>query len=451
MKIFHKVLRTLLTGVLLGAAWYHPAAAQEGNSLSLAEALSLGLENNFDIRIERKRVDIAENNNSWGEAGRWPTINLVVDQQNSLSDVPNAAPFQLSGTTIRNSVSPGVNVSWTLFNGFAVNISKHRLALLEEQSMGNAALVVENTMKAIIGQYYQAVLEKERLEVFRRTLDVSGDRYRYVQERKRIGSAVTFDLLQEQTAYLTDSSNYVRQVQAYGQALRDLKVLLALPLDHQIQVSDSLEVIETNFDYDALYAQMAANNTNLRNQYLNQQLLKKSVMLAQAQQYPTITATGGYSHNRSRLDLSQANVGEGTPPVINNLSNQFFVNFTLNFTLYDGGRVKRDIANAMVEENIGDLLVDELMLELSNDLKTAVELYDVRKSLQAISALNAEASQLNVQLAEDKYSTGIINSFDYRDIQLAFLNASLENLQARYDLIQSETEILRLTGSLLQE
>lgn len=365
--------------------------------------------------------------------------------------MPNAAPFQLSGTTIRNSVSPGVNVNWTLFNGFAVSINKHRLALLEEQSYGNAALVVENTMQAIINQYYQSVLEKERLNVFSRSLELSGDRYRYVEERKRIGSAVTFDLLQEQTAYLTDSSNYVRQIQALDQAKRDLKVLLAMPAEQRIDVSDSLEVVEADFNYDALYAEMVSSNTNLRNQFLNQQLLDKSTRLARAQQYPTVTALGGYNHNRSRIDLSQADINENQAPIINNLSNQFFLNFSLNFTLWNGGQIKRDIQNAMVEERIGELQVEELQIQLANDLKTAVDLYGVRNQLQAISAMNAEASQLNVELARDKYSTGIINSFDYRDIQVAFLNSSLENLQARYDLIVSETEILRLTGALLRE
>ncbi|MGB5928356.1 MAG: TolC family protein [Cyclobacteriaceae bacterium] len=447
MNILSKVSGSLLLILAMATT----AAAQEVKELSLAEALSIGLDNNFDIRIEEQRIEIAENNNAWGEAGRWPTVNLAIDQQNTLSDVPNAAPFQLSGTTIRNSVSPGVNVNWTLFNGFAVSINKHRLALLEEQSYGNAALVVENTMQAIINQYYQSVLEKERLNVFSRSLELSGDRYRYVEERKRIGSAVTFDLLQEQTAYLTDSSNYVRQIQALDQAKRDLKVLLAMPAEQRIDVSDSLEVVEADFNYDALYAEMVSSNTNLRNQFLNQQLLDKSTRLARAQQYPTVTALGGYNHNRSRIDLSQADINENQAPIINNLSNQFFLNFSLNFTLWNGGQIKRDIQNAMVEERIGELQVEELQIQLANDLKTAVDLYGVRNQLQAISAMNAEASQLNVELARDKYSTGIINSFDYRDIQVAFLNSSLENLQARYDLIVSETEILRLTGALLRE
>jgi outer membrane protein TolC len=228
-------------------------------------------------------------------------------------------------------------------------------------------------------------------------------------------------------------------------------VLLALPAERQIDVSDSLEVVEAAFDYDKLYSEMISSNTNLRNQFLNQQLLYKSTRLARAQQYPTVTAVGGFTHNRNRLDLSQANVQEGTPPVINNLSNQFFLNFSLNFTLFNGGQIRRDIENALVEERIGELQTDELQLQLGNDLKTAVDLYNVRSSLQSITALNAEASQLNVELAKDRYGTGIINSFDYRDIQLAYLNSSLENLQARYDLIVSETEILRITGALLRE
>ena len=62
-----------------------------------------------------------------------------------------------------------------------------------------------------------------------------------------------------------------------------------------------------------------------------------------------------------------------------------------------------------------------------------------------------EAAEMNLQIAEEKYRTGAINSFNYRDIQLIYLNSAFRRLQAIYDLIDSHTNLTRLTGGFLDE
>jgi outer membrane protein TolC len=102
--------------------------------LSLSQALEIGLQRNFDIRLQKKNIEVAANNNVWGEAGRWPTISLNLNQNNNLTDnVKTASPFQLQDVTIANSINPGVNLNWTLFNGFQVNINKRRLDQLQAE------------------------------------------------------------------------------------------------------------------------------------------------------------------------------------------------------------------------------------------------------------------------------------------------------------------------------
>jgi len=57
--------------------------AQE--SLTLSEAIQIGLSNHFGIQIERLNQEIARNNNTWGEAGRFPTVNFNVNQNNAIT------------------------------------------------------------------------------------------------------------------------------------------------------------------------------------------------------------------------------------------------------------------------------------------------------------------------------------------------------------------------------
>jgi len=50
---------------------------------------------------------------------------------------------------------------------------------------------------------------------------------------------------------------------------------------------------------------------------------------------------------------------------------------------------------------------------------------------------------------EEKYRSGVINSFNFRDVQLIYLSAALRRLQSIYNLIDSKTQLTRITGGFL--
>ena len=71
------------------------------------------------------------------------------------------------------------------------------------------------------------------------------------------------------------------------------------------------------------------------------------------------------------------------------------------------------------------------------DLVSSYETYTMRQNLYNISELNLEAAELNLQLGEERYRYGSINSFDYRDLQINYLQTALNNLQSKFDLLDS--------------
>ncbi len=419
--------------------------------LSLLQAIELGLANNFGIRIEKQNQQIARNNNNWGQAGRYPAIDITMGQNNTITDIDNPASF-LQGQVSSNDLNPVIAARWIIFDGFRVNITKRRLELLETQSDGNAQIVIENAVQAIVEAYYAVLLEQERLEVLGEILTLSGDRYQHVLIRKDLGSAVTFDILQDKDAYLTDSSNYVLQELVYENAHRNLNLLLSEDLNKRFLLTGTLNNPTHTYSYQDLYAKMTNSNSNLRNQYVNQELLRNTTALNKADRSPTLDLGFGYSYTRNWQDLSEAVFGggeSGPEEVIKSRTTNYFANFTLAFTLFDGGRIKRQIRNARIQEAMGNLETEELKLALHNDLLSALDRYNVRKKLLEISEESLENASLNLDLSEERYKNGTINSFNYRDIQVNYLQAALRNLQSKFDLVQTDTELLRLTGGIL--
>ena len=135
--------RILITILAVSAAL--GAKAQE--VYSLKQCIETGLERNYSIRIIRNEQLISDNNATQGNAGYLPTIDLsggfsgtVNNNRNKLSD----------GTTEKeNGVNSetgniGLNVNWTVFDGFGIQAEYARLKeLLDGRDIDDARILTE--------------------------------------------------------------------------------------------------------------------------------------------------------------------------------------------------------------------------------------------------------------------------------------------------------------------
>ena len=452
---YYTLLITLLIGA--GSAW-----AQQ--PLSLSDAIQIGLERNYDIQIEQKNVITSQNNNSWGEAGILPSVRLDVASQNNIRNQQSDNQFfggQLfPGFELDDQrtygLTPSLNINWTIFQGNKAIISKRRLEQLEAESMQNADVVIANTLQAIILAYYNAVLEKDRFEAYQTQLELSRDRFRYTDTKYQMGSAVTSDVLLEENNYLTDSTNLINQGLIYRNAVRTLNVLLVSEdINQDYEFTDELIFEEELYDFDELKKTMYSENVDMKKIYISQSILETQVRQNKADLYPTLSFNGGYNWNRNVSDLTNASYTGPNPEYQNppeplvSKTGTYFANFTLSFNLFNGGKVNRAIRNAVVAEDIGNLRIEKLETTLDRDLYQAYERYQVRRQLYGISNRSEEAARINYSISEEKFKGGTINSFDFRVVQNNYLTASVQKLQALYNLMDSKVELMRLSGGLI--
>lgn len=415
--------------------------------LSLADAIKLGLENNYQVRISELDKQIAMNNNRWGAVGRFPSINFGITQLNRYDDHRSGSspsPTSFGRDYATNNVTPNLTLNWILFNGFSVNINKRNLEKLQTLTEGNAAIMVENTIQAIVLAYYNSLLENEKLKVQQKVMKLSRDRYEYVMIKKDLGSAVTFDLLQAKNNYLSDSSNYILQKLNYQNSLRNLNLLLAVQASARYDLTDEFQVSIEEYVLGDLLEKILADNKTLKNQYINQEILKNNIKIAKSPLYPMLSLNAGSDYSKTRINY------EGYP-ASKTSSLDYYATFVLSYNIFNGGNTRNEIKNAMLENDIGLLQIDEMKHSLSNQITSTYEMYNVRKQLFYVAEASVESAELNLQIAEQKFKSGAINSFNYRDIQLIYLNAANQKLQSIYDLIDTHTELMRLTGSIISE
>jgi len=405
--------------------------------LSLSDAIRMALVNNYDLEIQRNDQMIAQTRNAWGAAGRYPYVNVSGESRTNYNINEN-------DNFLQNQFIGSATVNWTLFDGFAVNLNKSRLNELETLSGQNTGLIIEGTIQSVILAYYSVLLQKEKMNVYQDVMRLSEDLYNKSALQREIGSAVTYDVLQAQNAYLEDKSAFLLQRVSYKSALRDLRFLMATDSLVDFELTDDFEAIPVEYSFEQLKEAMLANNKSLKNQYINQNLLKNAVALAKSDFYPTLSFAGGASATRTGVDYESQRVNWS------NMSN-FYGNFTLSFNLFGGGAKKRALQIAEIEQQSGDVSVNQMQHELIDQLNNAFEFYEVRKTLLDVARENLEAAKLNLQISREKFENGSINSFNFRDVQNLYLNVALGELEAVYQFIDVHANLLRLTGGIIQQ
>jgi len=414
--------------------------------LSLMDAIKIGMQENYDIQLSSKNKRISEINNNWANAGALPTINLSAKKEEGLSDQTNNPtsfmPYELRSTSINGNT----NVSWTLFNGFAIRANKAKLRNLEEISSNNATLTIENTIQGIILQYYNCVLQKERLELLRKVVRLANNRLEYQQTKYDIGVSSKIDLLQIENAMLTDSSNLIMQELNYNNAIKNLNLTLGKEIETTWNFTDEIDTEIQLFSYENLKASTLADNTNIKNQYYNIQLAKQDIRLSKAVFYPMISVNSGAAYNESTYDIGElSNSMDNTGESLN-----YFANFSINFRLFDGGKLYSTLRKVKVQKEINDLQYEKIKREVLHQLSLINNKYNSRISAFSLNQKAFKIAETNYALATDKQNRGVINSFMLRDIEIAFITSGINAQQAAYNLMESKIALLKITGGIIQ-
>lgn len=417
--------------------------SQKTEDLSLQQAISIALKQNFDIQIGKKNLESAQVNNTWEASGMFPSVNVGITQTNRF-DNSESNISDNRDDIMRSGLQPYIQLQWMLFNGLSVYINKAKFDLLEDLSEGNVALLIENNIQAVVLAYFQTLKDREKLGTIEKVKKLSKDRFDYVQTRKDFGTAVSYDVLQAKNAYLSDSTNYLLQSLQLKQSQLKLNLLMGVEKESNYNLTTPFEAVSKEYLYSDLEEKMFSNNKTLLNQYINQELLKKSIEGAKANVWPTLSMSAGTDYASNYVRYS------GTDPN-SSYSYDFYVNFSLNFNLYNGGRTRRAIQQARISEEVGQLQQSQIKQTLSNGLLTIYQMYDIRKQLLNVADVSLETAQLNLDLSTERFKNGSINSFNFRDVQIQFINSEFNRLEAVYNLIDTHTELLRVTGGIISE
>ena len=440
----------LLAGALTLAGATTSVQAQE---LTRAQAVELALERNYGIRIAQTNADLADVGNAWGAAGALPSLGLNANAGGNVNDQTQNPSTFLPIATQSTSVSPGVQMQWRLFDGWGMFATKDRLALLAEQAHGNAGLVVESTVQAVLTAYDNVLVQEESAKVLRSALDLTRARLARLKRSVDLGAAGTFDQLQFDNALLNDSTALLRQEVAVRAARRNLNLLMVQDEEVVWTLTSPLAMPTGGLNLDALTDQLTTSNQSIQNAVLSKQLAETGLRQAKARLYPVVGLTAnwgntvGASGTRSELppDLFFNPYEDGD--ISSNVTN-YGAALTLNFNLFNGGATKRAMEQAQIQVDLAMLDHDRLVSEARAALESAWDRRETAARIHGMAVQRVSNAERSAEIGSGRYRDGVLNAMDFRALDVALMQAEAAELAARQEWAAAHWEVLRLAGGL---
>jgi outer membrane protein TolC len=422
--------------------------AQE--QLSLSAAIENALNNAYNIKAANTNLAIGEKNNNWGEAGRMPTVSTSFNNSNTYSSIQNPTSFLNGADVIGSNSTLSADLQWTLFDGGRIKTSKKRLNSLVEQTKADIQVLIDNLALQVSKSYYNVQVQDKRLKMFEQLLKLSRDKITYIEAKRDYGQAIEFDLLQVRDAYLNDSIQWVIQQTNYKNSIQNLALSMGkeVTADLNFVLSDSLTYGLPDYSFDELLNALLSNNRQLKAEKLKITIAETDIELQKANLLPRIIMGANLSEQ-----LNVARI-EGKQPIIPNTwrggtTTSAGLNFSLNYTLYNGGKINRAIQVSELRKNITEFTYKDLERRLSQQLKIAFNLYENQKNVLNLSREMLSNSTRNLEIAEERFKAGTLNYFDFRTIQINYFRTVNTVQDAFLNAKNTELDMLMQSGRLM--
>lgn len=410
---------------------------------TLKSCLETGLEKNYSIRLVRNEEQISKNNATIANAGYLPTLDLSAGYNGSINNTETEA--RATGETTKTNgvfdqtLNAGLNLNWTIFDGFKIQANYARLKELERQGETQTRIAIEDFIAEMTAEYYNYIQQQIRLKNFRYAMSLSKERLRIVEERYIVGNFSRLDLQQARVDYNADRAQYMKQQESVKSSLIRLNELMAHDdMAHPITVNDSIIDLNTLLTVEELWQSTLKNNASLLKSEQNKTLAALDLKTVKSRNFPYLKLNAGYGYTLNKYDISSTSRRD-------NLGFNFGV--TMGINLFDGNR-RREIKNARIEIENAQLQQDDLRQALKADLSNLWQAYQNNIDMLELERENLIAAIENHEIASERYMLGNLSGIEMREAQKSLLDAEERILTAEYDTKMCEISLLQLSGKI---
>lgn len=408
-------------------------------SLTLNEAIAKALLYNYDIRLAETNTKIAKINNTTGNAGMLPKINLNAGISYASTDInqKSASGTHLEYSPLNTaSANAAIELDWTIFDGGKMFITKKKLNELQSTGELEFRTCVLQTTYDVIVAYNEVVRQQQIMTSIRTVIEYNRELLKIAQTKFNTGSTQKQDLLQTQIDLNINLQNEMTQLINIETAKSQLNLTMGCKADKRFEITDTI-ALERLPARDDLVNAIFTQNTSL-------QVLQKQINIAQLEvsetrssYLPLISLRGGYYLNGSNLSAG---------PTISNRNTGPQIAGTLSIPLFNSGENKRKLDIAKFQQQAAEINLEEAKTLLEIQVINTFADYDNHLQLIANEIqINNFAKEL-LDLSVQRFRYGETTILEVHQAQENYINSQTRLLTYRFELKLIESRILQMAS-----
>ena len=434
-----------------------PSAQQDTSTLQLTleDALRIALSENPTVKVAEQTVTKQQYARKGTYASLFPQINGSGSYQRTLKKQVMTMKFGDTPQSIAvgtyNNISVGVSASMPVVNAQlweSLKITGLQVEAAIEQARSSKLAMVEQVTKA----FYAVLMAKDSYDVYLEAYNNAVANFKNVDKSYKVGLTSLYDQMTAKVAAANAEPNvYSAENQLYL-AQWQLKALLALDLDRDIEcvgsLNDYAQVIEDTYPADSLGSAMIAgnaginadlrNNSDLKLLELQRQTLEHTLALQKKAYLPSLNMTFSYSY----FTMDDSFQFETWNPYS-------VIGLQLSIPIFDGGKRRNDVREARIDLSNANLQMEntERTLRLSlmqylSTMQTSAKQYQASRS-------SIETAEKGYDIAVKRYQAGSGTQLEINNSQLALTQAELNRSTSIYNWLTAKTSMEKVEGTYI--
>ncbi len=417
-----------------------PAKQDGALVLTLDDALQIALSENPTVKLADRTIEAKKYAKKGTYAALWPEISASGAWQNNIQK----QTFHIMGQTMKvgttNNVSAGVSAAMPLVNAqlwSSLKLSAMDVELAVEQARSSRIDMIEQVSKA----FYQVLLAKDSYNVYKRVYDNAVENHKIVEKRYSVGQVSEYDFIRSQVSVSNAEPNVFAAENSIVLALWQLKALLGVDLEMQVDCAGSLADYESAMTSQINMDGTLAENTTMKQLDIQERMLEQSLKLKRAANIPSLAASINYQFTAmdESFKITNYNWNPASAAVL-----------SLNIPIFAGGKRRADIKQAKIN-------LDNIQLQRENaerQLRTAIMSYysNMQTNLKQYhaSSQNIATAKRGYDIAVKRYEVGGGTLLDIDNSQLAYTQAELSRSTSIYDYLINKVSMDKITGAGLK-
>lgn len=434
--------RSLYTFFCVAAFFCESGDAHAQERLTLQDAITKVLQHNFDIRIAEADVQMADANNTLGNAGFLPDVNGSGFYNYSISDAKNQftnGTSQERKGAISKNFGGGINASIRVFAAGKAYIVKKQLDEQQAISEEQLKLQVQTTVSQVIQAYAQTVLQHQQTIAIDTGLALAKVRMLLSKMQYETGLSAKVDFLQARVDYNARQSDSLNLVAATNGLFADLNLLMGEDPYKSYIVDDSLVL---NIELIPVQKEL------LQDRNLSVSIAKRTwetsrlgARAAKADMFPTLDITTGYNYNKTQSQAGFALFNQSYGPS---------AGASLNVPVFQGGNLRRVAKVAGLQALRNELLYERQNTEIARRYRRAWTDYTISVAAYHLEKQNITYAKENVDIQKARFKAGLATTLETREAENGYVAALIRLYTAAYNLKVNETKVLELENKLVE-